>query len=461
MYTLGVSTRYLQWHTWILLGYALMGRGFSYVGVPPFYIGEITLLFGFITLLFNRATGDILNVSAAQLLKVPPTIFLIMFMLWCSFQTFPYFPVYGINALRDAATWYYGFYALLVATFLIMKPHNLLVLLERYKQFIPIFLLISPILWQLFLANVFPPMPGAPAAKVVDLKSADSLTHLVGCIAFFVAFRLSWISQFLFLLLFFSGLVLPIANRSSLLALGFSLILLFLVRPQSKRLWWIIAVIGGLILSALILYPQIIELLTTKIATVFSNDAGTERYQGTKEFRIRWWNYIINYTFNGEYFWTGKGFGIGLGVADGFIDELVRSPHNGHMTVLARSGVPGFCLWIMTQLSWAVMIISCYLKSGTQGKSRWNGLFMFLFLYWLSFMITIYFEVVLEGPTGGIWFWTLYGVGLASIHLYQCDQGSDLPTIHSSTMLATLQANYLSGGTTGSLSHSDDMPPNS
>jgi O-Antigen ligase len=449
---IGLSTRYLQWHTWILLGYALMGRGFSYLGVPPFYIGEITLLLGFIGLLCNRAVGGMLNVSAAQLLKLPPAIFLVIFMLWCSLQTFPYIPIYGINALRDSATWYYGFYAILIAIFLIMKPHNLLLLLERYAKFVPIFLLISPFLWQLFQANFFPPMPGAPSVRVVDLKAADALTHLVGCIAFFVAFQLSWISQFLCLLLLFAGLVLPIANRSSLLALGFSLILLFLLRPKSKRVWWIIAVVSGLIFVTLMTYPQVIESLTTKMATVFSDDAGSERYQGTKEFRIRWWNYIINYTFHGEYFWTGKGFGIGLGVADGFIDESVRSPHNGNMTVLARSGVPGFCLWILTQLTWAIMIVLSYVDAVLRKKRRWSALFMFLFVYWLPFMITIYFEAVLEGPTGGIWFWTLFGVGLASIHLYREDRGDDLPPLRSLNSSATSQ-------TSGGLS--DELQPDS
>jgi hypothetical protein len=39
--------------------------------------------------------------------------------------------------------------------------------------------------------------------------------------------------------------------------------------------------------------------------------------------------------------------------------------------------------------------------------------------YWLAFMINVSFDVVLEGPHGGIWFWTVYGVGLAALWLYR------------------------------------------
>ena len=34
-----------------LLGYAVLGRGFAYVGVPPVYVGEVLLLLGAVVLL--------------------------------------------------------------------------------------------------------------------------------------------------------------------------------------------------------------------------------------------------------------------------------------------------------------------------------------------------------------------------------------------------------------------------
>jgi hypothetical protein len=35
--------------------------------------------------------------------------------------------------------------------------------------------------------------------------------------------------------------------------------------------------------------------------------------------------------------------------------------------------------------------------------------------YWVAFMANASFDVFIEGPMGGIWFWTIYGVGLAAM----------------------------------------------
>ena len=43
-----------------------------------------------------------------------------------------------------------------------------------------------------------------------------------------------------------------------------------------------------------------------------------QQNEGTKRWRLNWWNIIINETFYGPSFWTGRGFGINLGDADGF-----------------------------------------------------------------------------------------------------------------------------------------------
>jgi O-antigen ligase len=87
--------------------------------------------------------------------------------------------------------------------------------------------------------------------------------------------------------------------------------------------------------------------------------------------------------------------------------------------MLARGGVPGFVLWVLVQLSWAWGVLGGYARSSGAGDRRWSGLFLFLFAYWLAFMINATFDVFLEGPMGGIWFWTLYGVGLAALWSYR------------------------------------------
>ena len=134
-----VADKFLKWHSWDLLGYALCGRGFSYVGFPPVFIGEITLLFGLIALSINK--------SIPKILTLVQTWILILFMLWCCINTIPYIPKYGLNSLRDAALWYYGFFALIIATLLVGKPQRFLFMVSQYERFSKIFLTTIPFIW--------------------------------------------------------------------------------------------------------------------------------------------------------------------------------------------------------------------------------------------------------------------------------------------------------------------------
>jgi hypothetical protein len=82
--------------------------------------------------------------------------------------------------------------------------------------------------------------------------------------------------------------------------------------------------------------------------------------------------------------------------------------------ILARTGIPGLALWILVQLSWGLTIWLSLVRS-LRGSEPWAGVFLFLFCYWLAFIINASFDVYLEGPMGGIWFWTIYGLGLAAV----------------------------------------------
>jgi len=152
---------------------------------------------------------------------------------------------------------------------------------------------------------------------------------------------------------------------------------------------------------------------------------------GTKAWRLRWWNAIIDYTFRGPYFWTGKGFGMGLAEADGFVvgletgGPMVRSPHNVHLTLLARIGVPGFVLWLATLLAWFGMLFHALLRARLRGDAAWAKIFVWVICYGLAMIIDASFDVALEGPMLGIWFWSLFGFGIGAsmIYRYECIAG--------------------------------------
>jgi O-antigen ligase len=147
-----------------------------------------------------------------------------------------------------------------------------------------------------------------------------------------------------------------------------------------------------------------------------SDDSATQaQLQGTKRFRLAWWNTIIDYTVNGPYFWTGKGFGVNLADDDGFqisADGSLRAPHNGHIEVLARMGVPGLVLWIVFNLGFAIALAR---RAAGRGPPVRRAIFAWLFVYWAAMVVNASFDPYLQGPQGGIWYWTVVGIGLALI----------------------------------------------
>src|SRR5207244_3042369 len=106
------------------------------------------------------------------------------------------------------------------------------------------------------------------------------------------------------------------------------------------------------------------QVIQNVVSPFTSSKAGD--LDATKEWRLEWWSDIADYTIKGKYFWTGKGFGINLATDDGYQveeEDALRNPHNGHLTMLARAGIPGLVLWGLVQLSWAVSVFAAYRRS--------------------------------------------------------------------------------------------------
>lgn len=165
--------------------------------------------------------------------------------------------------------------------------------------------------------------------------------------------------------------------------------------------------------------PATIAQLIENIASVFgsADDGGLE---GTKQFRLAWWGTIIDYTVFGEHFWTGKGFGINLADDDGFqstSDGSLRAPHNSHLTVLARMGVPGFALWALLQGAFGIGLLRATLRHRRTGSLPIAMTGAWVLAYWVAMMVDTSFDPYLEGPQGGIWFWAIIGLGLVVMRL--------------------------------------------
>jgi hypothetical protein len=160
------------------------------------------------------------------------------------------------------------------------------------------------------------------------------------------------------------------------------------------------------------------------VENVTSVFTGGDNEDETREWRRNWWSDIIDYTVHGPYFWTGKGFGPNIADTDGYQtsspDETpLRSPHNAHMTILARGGVPELLLWITTLGAWLGAGIRQLMEARRLQDDWWANVFAFLLIYWTMIVVSSSFDVLLEGPVMGIWFWTIHGLGLACFILHR------------------------------------------
>lgn len=418
-------TQYLRFYKWLLLGYALFGRSFAYLGVPPLFIGEAFLGWG----LFRAPIGR----SLPKLFSSPAFVLLFAFMVYSGALTATGLATFTvIDTLRDGAIWGYGIFAIFMASYCLRDPKIIEQSLSSYGRFAIFYIFVAPIV--ALVGGIYygrlPNIPGTTIA-VITQKASDVQVHLAGIMAFsYLGFRRFNVLQLSALIL--GVMAMGSFSRGGFLAFMVAIILLSVLKPRLK---FIVSMFGILIvvLSLFSFVNVEVQLFGRTMSTAQLGRNALSivgLYQdpfdlgGTRQWRIDWWNQIVNYTFHGDYFWTGKGFGINLAQDDGIIDlsgdtEPLRSPHNSHLTFLARGGVPLFFFWIVLQLAWAIGMLRTVFRARARGDTYWEHVGIFLLTYWVAMIVNMGFDVYLEGPMGGIWFWTIWGYGLALMWLYR------------------------------------------
>jgi len=226
-----------------------------------------------------------------------------------------------------------------------------------------------------------------------------------------------------------------IISRAGFLAI--MLPIAFVSAVRVRTIGWRVAALGiatttlaiALLSSDLITFkvhhrPFSSEQVISNVSSILGSGSSnaTRNTQDTKEFRLVWWGKIIRYTVFGQYRWTGKGFGINLAQVDGppgmsKEETSLRSPHNGNMTILARMGIPGIAIWAALNFVFVFQLIRAYLIASRAGSKFWSGVNIWILSYWLSAVINMSFDVYIEGPMGGILFWTIIGFGVAAMRI--------------------------------------------
>jgi len=407
----------------LLIGYMLLGRGFAYIGVGTAYVGEIAVVLA--------VAATIVSIGRLRIGVVEALLF--AFMAWGAIRTIPYLGAYGPVAIRDAVSWGYALVAIGVMTTLTPSPLTRAVAL--YRRIIPFALAWFPVMGLLTIvfSGLLPVVPGS-TVPIAYFKAGDVGVHLGG-IAAFVLMGLYgtgglregilWIAWAI------SGAMVAAVNRGGMFAAATAAVALLFVREL--RHWLALTVVALLILiGAWLVDPRIdlgiqrtisFQQLVENVTSVFVDRPDTTT-QATKEWRFEWWGTIVNYTLDGPYFWTGKGYGVNLADSDGFQvldDRSLRSPHSAHFEFLARSGVPGLVLWLTLQAAWAAAMLMAAARARRSGRTWSLAVLAWLFVYWLAAIVNMSVDVYLAGPHGGIWFWAVFGAGLAVARMVRPD----------------------------------------
>jgi hypothetical protein len=413
-----------------LAGYAFLGRGFAYLGFPPVFVGELVLFLGLLTW---ALTGS------ARIFESRLSWLLLLLMAIGALGTVRWISTYGMDALRDGALWGYGLFALLAGTFLLRGDNRILRVVQIYSKWLPWFLVWVPI--AVIVYTLWPeavPRWERSNVPLLNPKGGDIAVHLSGAMAFLSLglYRLygtkkkgrAVLVEWWLWSLLIVGSVTILTGRAALLTIVSTALLLWVVRPSKH--WLKPVVIGVLaIIIAMALEaefraeerPRSVspQALVQTFESIF-RETGVDHHDGSRRWRLEWWGDIWKYTVRGEHFWAGKGYGVNLADDDGYQvygvshgQVVLRSPHNSHLTFLARSGVPGFTVWIALQSLFAVALIRAYQRARRHGREDLARLNVWVLAYWWAFMVNAGFDVFLEGPQGGIFFWSLLGLGLA------------------------------------------------
>jgi hypothetical protein len=423
--------RYIRALSCVLMGYAVLGKGFAYLGYPPVLVGELTFVAGFFVLL---RSGCLVAVFASG-----PSLLLAAIMGWTLLRTLPFVGAYGFDALRDSVIIMYGGFSFIVAALLIEDYRRINTLVRYYRVFLDIYVPAVPFLFPLgfyFGENILK-VPGT-TVSLIWLGPGEVGTHLAGAAVFTLAgFRKPtpvWTVCLLAALVMVSAV-----SRAAMLAFVVPVVLAAFALGKARMFAIIIPIGLALLATSYVLETSFSSYedartsterrvssvqLVENMASIFGR--GGDQTESTKEWREKWWNIIVDNTVRGPYFWTGRGFGVNLAFEDGFgnphNERPLRSPHNGHITILARAGIPGAALWGIFLAAWLLALLQTMFRARRCGQPEWAGLLLFIACYATSCLINATFDVALEAPMQGIWFWCLIGFGIGATMIYRCMQ---------------------------------------
>ena len=395
---------YIKFYFLVLLLYVFFNKGFAYS-----YLAEILLVSGIFILFINRKHLE-LGLDTKQILI---GIFILISFLFILIGVFQYSI---FNVLRDSLAFQYAWFAFII--YFLKNEYDFIwqKIIKIYK-WVPLVLFLNFFLFY-FLFLYLPPINIFGNQNIIIYKNGDKSVHLLVSTILMFLYTDKYSKKWLIansILIVINFLILLAFTRSGSVAYIFALFSFFFFSKEKilneslrKLLRYIpiIMVIGMGIFVAIDIQgdAQGRTISLSQITDNFSSIVSTNidgNLTENKVWRLIWWAKIVNESFTLEHFFVGKGLGMSLAGSDILnTDDNLRSPHNFHLTILARFGYMVFIAWII----WLVSLFKPLFTRKLAGKT------LAITSILLAFIINGSFDVFFEGPMGAFPFWTFVGL---------------------------------------------------
>jgi hypothetical protein len=429
----------------LLIGYMFFSKTFAYlVRIPgtPLFAGEVLLGVGLLEAVRHRSLlRHLLKVSAPLKILLALIALTGVRLLWD-------LPAYGMDAIRDYSIFYYGIIAFLVAAAAMSDPTFTPRLLRWYRRALPWFLVWVPI--AIVLARHEPlaaiNIPGS-TTPINTFKGSDLAVMTTMALVFL------WLgidrdrdagtrrrsNQYLTGLGVVSLLVLSSQGRAVMVVIPavFGTAMLFL--GSNRRRWIVLALAGSV---AIILLPIFVfnlhlqvggrelslQQVGDNVSSIFSSDPKSDEAEtglhGTVKWRQELFETVLRNSLSFDRALAGRGFGpilsyeyLGHQPQGPGSPPPLRSAHNSHLTVLARTGFVCFGLWALLWVLWIRQVG----RAGRRARNHGGvprpavGVAVWTLAGVAGLLVMAFNDPTLETPQGAIWLWALMGLGVAQL----------------------------------------------
>ncbi len=360
--------------------------------------------------------------------------YIILFIL-CLITVF--YVIFGVfkfnyfNVIRDSFAFEYALFAIIIYFFKDYRASIWEKLIQLYK-WAPLALLANTILFYYVIIDL-PPIEIFGGQPLFLYKNGDKALHLFISTILMILFTEKYSRIWLILntvLILINLLILLAFTRSGSVAYLAGIFCFFFFSKKSlitdglRRMLKFIPILL-IIVFGIFTYIEIdgdaqgrtisLSQITDNFSSIVSSDIDGS-LTDNKVWRLVWWAKLLNESFTLQHFFIGKGLGMSLTGNDiTNVDDNLRSPHNFHLTIIARFGYIIFFIWIY----WLYLLFKPLFTKQLSDKTL--GLTCIL----LTFIINGSFDVFFEGPMGAFPFWSI--VGLLLVEEYYNYNPKEIP----------------------------------